>query len=474
MSTEEIDKLKKHKLCSSCIGEPFLKDHVSSKGKSRKCSYCKRKEKSLSMEDLSQLIETAFEQHYYQTSSEPTDYDYMLIKEFNDDWEREGEPVVDAIMNAAEIPEQAASDIQRILEEKYFDFDSAAMHIEDEFSSESYYEGRETNDFKWQHEWKKFEHMLKTESRFFNLSASRLLKSVFCDIATMRTRDGRALIVDAGPNEELSSVFRARSFQLGENLQVALARPDKHLGSPPSADASPGRMNAHGISVFYGANNPEVALAEIRPPVGCQVAIARFDIIRPIRLLDLTALGAIASKGSIFDPNFIGQLERKKFLRDLSNRITIPVMPDHEQFEYLATQAIADFLSTECETPLDGIIFPSVQTGEGALNIVLFHKAACVEAIELPKGAEITVDLAQQDEDGWHPEYTVYEKVPPKEKEAKKQDSQDFEDIIPLLYSEQRTPTLKISLDSIHIHIVNSVKFSTEQFEVSRHRWETT
>ena len=53
--------------------------------------------------------------------------------------------------------------------------------------------------------------------------------------------------------------------------------------------AAAGRMNARGISVFYGANDPLVALSEVRPPVGARVAIARFEIIRPIKLLDLTA-----------------------------------------------------------------------------------------------------------------------------------------------------------------------------------------
>jgi hypothetical protein len=67
-------------------------------------------------------------------------------------------------------------------------------------------------------------------------------------------------------------------------------RPDRHLGSPPSGAAAAGRMNARGISVFYGANDPRVALAEVRPPVGSRVAVARFEIIRPLRLLDLTAL----------------------------------------------------------------------------------------------------------------------------------------------------------------------------------------
>lgn len=39
-------------------------------------------------------------------------------------------------------------------------------------------------------------------------------------------------------------------------------------------------MNARGVSVFYGANDPTAAIAEVRPPVGSQVAVAQFEIIR--------------------------------------------------------------------------------------------------------------------------------------------------------------------------------------------------
>ena len=41
-------------------------------------------------------------------------------------------------------------------------------------------------------------------------------------------------------------------------------------------------------------------------------------------------------------------------------------MPDDEAFDYLATQAIADFLATENEPRLDGIIFQSAQSKEAA------------------------------------------------------------------------------------------------------------
>lgn len=472
----DIDELKGRKICFNCVEEEFLKGQISNKGKHKTCFYCGGSAKCFSIKELSEIIEVTFEQHYCRTLDQPTSFQYTMLsdKELGYDWERDGEPVVYAIMNAADIPEEAASDIQRILEVKFDDFDSAAMGEETEFSSDSFYEESGTNDARWQDEWRDFEHSLKTETRFFSQSASSLLASVFNGIDKMQTHDGRPLIVDAGPGTEFSEVFRARSFQLDEKLESALAQPDKHLGSPPSDNAYAGRMNAQGISVFYGANNPMVALAEVRPPVGSQVAVARFEIIRQVRLLDLTALSTILPRGSIFDPTFIEHLEQTMFLRNLSRRITIPVMPDHETFEYLATQAIADFLSTENDPPLDGIIFPSVQSMDVALNFVLFHKVARVEAIELPKGTEVSVNLGQMYEEGWERDYTVSERVPLKKEESEKQELPFFETDWQHTDLDIRPSTLKLDLDSIRVHTVDSVQFSTSEYPVRRHRWVKT
>jgi hypothetical protein len=71
-----------------------------------------------------------------------------------------------------------------------------------------------------------------------------------------------------------------------------------------------------------------------------------------------------AKGGSLFDPSFMGRLQKAKFLEGLSDRISAPVLPDDEPLEYLPTQALADFLATEMNPPLDGIIYRSVQTGD--------------------------------------------------------------------------------------------------------------
>ena len=476
---DDIDDLKKKNLCHHCIGEKYLGAEVRRKGRRGLCAYCGRSARSYKIEDIAARVETAFEQHFVRTSDQPNSWQQSMLsdRESNYDWERDGEPVVWAIVNAADIPEQAAHDIQMILDDEHGDFDSEAMGEETEFCSESHYEEKGTDDVAWREEWRYFENSLKTEARFFSRQAASHLASIFNGIDKMSTTDGRPLVIDAGPQTALSQVFRARAFQSDEKLMEALCRPDKHLGSPPAALAVAGRMNARGISVFYGANEPDVAIAEIRPPVGSQVAVARFNIVRPLRLLDLTALSAVSEDGSVFDPGWASRLERATFLRSLSQRITKPVMPDDEDFEYLSTQAIADFLATENEPVLDGIVFPSVQVAGDGLNVVLFHKAARVEAMELPAGTEIEAQPGHTSEDGWEVDYSVSERVPPETPAKEKGEGAHFFDPVEFTkgaYSDReadyRDATLRIDLETVKVHVIRKVQFQTDDFDVRRHR----
>lgn len=415
MADEDIDELKAKYICFRCIGEDYLQEEIKRGGKRQECSYCQTQRRCYSVNDMADRIEHVFEQHFIRTSTEPTAFEQAMIsdKESTYNWDREGEDVVDAIENAADFPRAAAEDIQAILEGKHSDFDAAAMGEETEFSSESRYTDKGVSDVAWQEEWRNFEDSLKTEARFFSRSAARHLASIFGGIDRMAASDGRHLVIDGGPEAEVNAVYRARVFQSDDTLEVALCRPDQHLGSPSMAQARAGRMNAAGISVFYGCNEPGVAIAEVRPPVGSQVAVARFNIIRPLRLLDLTALSAVSESGSIFDETFAHRLERATFLRALAKRITKPVMPDDEAFEYLPTQAIADFLATENEPRLDGIVFPSIQAAGDALNFVLFHKSARVKPLDIPEGTEITASTGSYTEDGWEVDYSVREEFLP-------------------------------------------------------------
>ena len=479
------DELKAKALCHGCIGEAFLADEVLRDGKRRTCSYCGRKAKTYTIGEMADRVEAVFKEHYVRTSDWPDPWQITLLSDPESDYspERAGEPVVDAIMNSADMPEVAANDIQKILEDEHDDFDMAAMGEETEFSSDTYYDQKGTDDGAWQAEWETFVRSLKTEARFFSRIAVSHLTSVFDGIEGLQTRDGRALVVEAGPGTPIEALFRARVFQSDEKLEEALCRPDQNLGSPPSRLASAGRMNAQGISVFYGATEESVAIAEVRPPVGSKVMVARFEIIRPLRMLDLTALGEVGSGGSVYDPDLGRRLERAMFLRSLGQRMTRPVMPDDEAFEYLPTQAVADFLATEAAIPLDGIIFPSAQTSGGSRNAILFHKAARVAAIPLPPNVTIQARSGNMCEEGWEVDYTVTEEVtlsgaepePPTEEDDGPEWSPAFHKLVRPWAPpdpDERDATLRIDVQSLLVHHVRAVEFSTKPYSVHRLRRE--
>jgi hypothetical protein len=230
-------------------------------------------------------------------------------------------------------------------------------------------------------------------------------------------------------------------------------------------------MNPHGISVFYGATDPLVALAEIRPPVGSRVVVGKFELMRSVRLLDLEALRKLQVKGSIFDPNFMQRLRKAKFLEWLSHRITTPVMPEDEAYDYLPTQAIADFLATNANPLLHGILYRSVQGPVGNFNVVLFHKAARVEPFEMPFGTKVSASLYQWTDDGPETDYWVAEEVPATDSETIPlpeevfRESDDYDD---------REFTLRLDKESLQVHHIRGISFATEVFDVRRHRYKVT
>lgn len=479
--SDDDDSSTSKRICHVCVGEAYLSAEIEESADEGECNYCGETAPSLTITDLAERIETAFEEHYLRTSDQPDTWQERMLAHGESDysWERDGIPVVDAIADAAELLQEAAEDVLEILEDRYSDFDKDAMGEESEFSSSSYYEEKGPDDQGWQEEWRFFEHSLKTQARFFSQTAAELLAQVFGGIDELTTLDTRDLVVDSGPGTALNHLYRARVFQTEHRLEEALQRPDLHLGSPPRNMARAGRMNAQGISVFYGATDVRVAIAEVRPPVGSKVAVAKFGITRALRLLDLTALKDVHVTGSIFDPSLKRRLERAAFLGTLEGRMARPVMPDDEAIDYLPTQVVADFLATMNEPRLDGIVFPSAQTSVGR-NVVLFHHAAKVLETSFPKDTEIKASSGFWTEDGWEIDYSVSERVPSQPPPEQPDPDEGFLGILsshpvepPRWDDDFREATLKVEPDSVEVHHVVSVAVNTTPYSVHRYRDES-
>jgi len=325
---------------------------------------------------------------------------------------------------------------------------------------------------------------MASEARYFNQSAQSTLASSFDNVEEHNSIDGRTVIVECGPGMAITAFYRARVFQNDRDLEEAMKRPDIELGPPPPPMASARRMNARGISVFYGATDPDVTVAEVRPPVGSKVLLGRFGIARTIRLLDVTALESVRVRGSLFDRTLSHRLEKADFLATLSKRISMPVLPSDEPFDYLATQAVADFLAAEIQPPLDGILYPAVQVTKGAMNVVLFHKSARVARFAIPAGTEVSATLYQETDDGNEIDCWVTEETPqpasqtaidtgsaPGPGPTLRIDSRkDFAEITDDF--DPRPTILALDAASIEVRLVKGVTFATEVHSVRRHRFE--
>ncbi|WP_237246141.1 RES domain-containing protein [Sphingopyxis bauzanensis] len=127
------------------------------------------------------------------------------------------------------------------------------------------------------------------------------------------------------------------------------------------------------------------------------------------------------------------------------------------------------------EPGLDGILFPSVQSPGEHRNVVLFHHTSRVEPLDIPEGTKLSARQFDYTEDGDEPDYSVWEDVPPIPEKVKKPDD-DFGLMAmldaPIFDSDEdvREPALRVKTKAVTAHHITGVTFSTDDFEVSRHR----
>ncbi|EPO5627089.1 RES family NAD+ phosphorylase [Klebsiella pneumoniae] len=465
-------------VCTGCIGEAFLRSCIEKEGTRQTCHYCAEAPPCFSLEAVSDLTEKAIEAHFYRTPPEPNEMDYARLRHTDYDWYRDGEEIVQLIEDLLQTRRKIADDIQQLLEYRHSDFDSDVMGQETEFARESCYaERKQVSTGRLDSMWTNFVTSLKTESRFINNAVNFTLDGIFQGVETMRASGKEPVIMVAGPGTAIPSLYRARWSRNPAELDRMLVTPDKELGPPPPQFSGSNRMNARGISVFYGASSVDTAISEIRPPVGCNVVCAKFSLIRPLRLLNLPALESVLESGSLLDPEYIKRREQAAFLSTLTRRIVDPVLPGEEDFSYIPTQVIAEYLADPARFDLDGILYPSVQLPgagqEARYNVVLFHKASRVRYMTLPAEKDCMIRYVQQyDEDEWEPDICVTEVISSQDTRVPEADGDEIKDLS--LPDDRRMPSLEIDLDSVSVHVIRAARFEYSTDSVRRSTYHYT
>ena len=375
-------------VCCGCVGDVFLNDEVIEDGTCGLCSYCGDTDQTITVRYLADRIDAILGQHFnYSAESE---LDLAMLRHGIEPGDRPGELVIEVISSIARVSEEIADDVRAVLSE------ISGYVEEDPYGYDARYVEREPDMSDFRNTWDKFCSGIRSHARFFGTGREDALSSIFGELVNRNSFENNPVIQDLGPGD---SVWRARTATTNEELKDIVKSPARELGPPPSKAAKCGRMNASGIPVFYGAKDAPTCVAEVRPPVGSQVVVSKFDLLQPVRLLDFDALAKVYYDGSHFDPEYATSRGRWAFLSQLIGEISRPVMPDDEDVEYLPTQVVAEYLANRLDPRFDGIIYRSSQTGNGQ-NVVLFNHACIVKPDDFPEATDVWCEPRQVDSDG--------------------------------------------------------------------------
>lgn len=443
-------------VCRNCVGDSYLRGLIDNQGMQGDCEYCDADELVVELDWLADQVKTTLESHFVHTSPDAPDWPMEWLKE--ELWERSGEQIESVIAEMLGVSvEPVATDVRRNLAERFGDYELVQMGVEESFAEEAHYKRRNPGHDDFLEAWSELETTIRTESRYFNRRAEEVLDFIFEDVESICSRFGVTAIAMGSSHSPFNSVFRGRVAKDESTLRKILASPETELGPPPKGMSSVGRMNAPGISVFYGANDPKTVLAEVRPPVGSQVVVAKFKFAEELRFLDISGFEKAVCDASDFDPKTLRRLKQIGFLRHLSGLLTRPVLPGEETSEYLITQVVAEYLAQR----FDGLIFPSVQAETG-FNVALFGDAAAVRTQQqLPEGTDIRVDCYRTAEEGPEPDYCISE-VLPRGAKLTGESEHNFDD------------ALRLERGTVRVHYIHAVEYKSSEQSARWERYEAS
>lgn len=375
-------------ICADCVGEQYLKRLVREAATSENpCEYCDGDASAADLWYVAQLCEEVVDTFFEESSHTVAVMHFGRTPAGND--------LRTTIAGLTGIPQEAVEVVVERLGGLWYDADSGESRYGDD---DPWFVVKSSLAEPLGHAWREMENSLRSEVRYFNPKALALLDTIFGELTNDRDREGQPVVIEAGPGTSLKRLYRGRVFQTEDTLVAALRWTERFLGSPGVGLGAAGRMNGQGQPAFYGATAPEICIAEVRPPVGSRVALAAFEVVRPLRLLDLRRLATVELRPgvSLFDPTTLAAAQRRDFLRTLGERLSAPVVPELQDRDYLVTQAVADYLAANRTLNVDGIIYPSAQSRRAdeptaGDNVVLFRKACDVND---SNGERATAEIA--------------------------------------------------------------------------------
>lgn len=361
-------------ICIECVTPEPLKRLFDSHGQEGHCKYCERHGKAIESQALFEYIYNRVKENI-AGKEDLSGYELGMLYGAKADlfpiadigvvlseWLDLGdEPYIDDLCDGA--PDEFNMDDAG---------DTTHFYGEDDAMEMNLYEAR----------WKQFVEGVNYRNRFFNENAEDFLDSVFSFLVA----DDKGLKPEAIRTMAKGNLmYRARLAKDISEAEEIVKDPAAQFGPTPRFLASSQRMTPNGISALYCALERETCLSEIRSITGDHVVSTALTPVAELKLLDLTALNRVTPpKLSLLDEGCREALHLKVFLGSLVKKMSRP-KARNDEFSYLSTQVVFEYLRLRFGHQVNGLVFPSVQTGEAGTNVVLFPEASRL-AYVLPAG----------------------------------------------------------------------------------------
>lgn len=317
--------------CATCFGDPHLKEVIDERASERgTCAYCRSADVTLvapsALRDLFELVLGIYTEH-------GGDGGQPLVTWLRNDWAM----FLDNRMDDAHAKE--------VLADVLDDGDV----VRRPFTPSPQYVSNAIQ------EWDDFREEILRRNRFFPAKKP--------NVDSLEPWLPSLVVV---PQSLGGTFFRAR-LQEGDR-----PIPLDEMGVPPVGKASNGRANPIGIPYLYLASDADTAVSEVRPHTGELAWVARFEVTRELKLIDLRNPRRTVSPFLLEDEQQVGTLRRSLELFSLlGEELTRPVVPSAAHIDYLPSQYLCEFIKHQA---YDGVVYRS-SVGSG-FNLALFDPAS--------------------------------------------------------------------------------------------------
>ncbi|MEX3982248.1 RES family NAD+ phosphorylase [Paraburkholderia sp. EG287A] len=361
---------RKEMICIDCVNPASLKRLIKQEGKAATCQHCGKDGFAVASTLLFDYILARVEENT-ATVENLSQYESFMVYQGGSDE-----------ISLATL-EEVLSDWMGLGDECYFDelssYAPRTMAYEASGAERHYFADDGSLDKNMYDErWETFFTGVRHSHRFFNSSAEEFLKTAFGFLAGIDDKLKHECIRVIRKGEPL---YRARSATSEEGVAKIANDPAAQLGPAPQDRASSQRMTPHGIPALYCALERETCLSEIRSITGEYVVSIAMTPTTQLTLLDLTKLNLVEpSKLTILDQGFREASHLRTFVSaTLVEKMSTP-KGRNDELAYISTQMAFEHLRVRFGSQVDGLVFPSVQTGKKGTNVVLFPECSSVSA----------------------------------------------------------------------------------------------